>query len=144
MSLRCKRAFRQSFNEVEGPLGLSSMAEVQLVCILQEALANVRKHAQAQLVQVRIAQMSGGGQCDHILMEVIDDGLGFQENGTRRSFGLQTMHERALSVKGELDIRSTAGNGTAVICRLPCLQQENLHKQRVARFLTQQGHYGSS
>jgi signal transduction histidine kinase len=119
-------------NMVEGPLALSSMAEVQLVCILQEALANVRKHAQAQLVQVRIAQMSGGGQCDHVLMEVIDDGMGFQENGTRRSFGLQTMRERALSVKGELDIRSTAGRGTAVICRLPCLQQENLHKQKLA------------
>jgi nitrate/nitrite-specific signal transduction histidine kinase len=114
------------FNEVNGALGLSSMAEVQLVCILQEALANVRKHAQAQLVQVRIAQMSAAGQDDYILMEVIDDGMGFRENGTRRSFGLQTMHERALSVNGELDIRSIAGNGTAVICRLPCLQKENL------------------
>jgi nitrate/nitrite-specific signal transduction histidine kinase len=126
-------------NHTEGALGLSSMAEVQLVCILQEALANVRKHAQAALVEVRIGQhvgqKSGSEQGEYILMEVADNGIGFSHNGTQRSFGLQTMHERALSVNGELDIRSTAGEGTSVICRLPCLQEENLHKQT---------HYGSS
>lgn len=119
-------------NAVEGPLALSSMAEVQLVCILQEALANVRKHAQASLVEVRLVQQAAGEQCEHILVEVTDDGVGFQNNGTRRSFGLQTMYERALSVNGQLDIHSVPGGGTAVMCRLPCLQQENLHKQKLA------------
>lgn len=119
-------------NTVEGPLGLSSMAEVQLVCILQEALANVRKHAQASLVEVCLGQQAAGEQCEYILIEVTDDGIGFQNNGTRRSFGLQTMHERALSVNGHLDIRSLPGGGTAVTCRLPCLQQESLRKQKLA------------
>ncbi len=118
-------------NTVEGPLGLSSMAEVQLVCILQEALANVRKHAQASLVEVCLVQQAAGEQCEYVLIEVTDDGIGFQNNGTRRSFGLQTMRERALSVNGHLDIRSRPGGGTAVTCRLPCLQQESLHKQRL-------------
>jgi nitrate/nitrite-specific signal transduction histidine kinase len=58
-------------NHTEGALGLSSMAEVQLVCILQEALANVRKHAQAALVEVRIGQhvgqKSGSEQGEYIL-----------------------------------------------------------------------------
>ena len=119
-------------NTVAGPLGLSSMAEVQLVCILQEALANVRKHAQASLVEVRLGQQAVGEQCEYILVEVTDDGIGFQNNGTRRSFGLQTMYERAQSVNGHLDIRSVPGGGTAVTCRLPCLQQESLRKQKLA------------
>lgn len=122
----------QFVNTIEGTLGLSSMAEVQLVCILQEALANVRKHAQARLVQVRLRQKPGDGQGDSILLEVMDDGIGFQENVTRRSFGLQTMRERALSVNGELDIHTIPQKGTSVICRLPCLQEENLHKLHLA------------
>lgn len=117
-------------NQVSGALGLSSMAEVQLVCILQEALANVRKHAQAGRVQVRIAQKAGNEECEYILMEVSDDGVGIGDNGSQRSFGLQTMRERALSVNGELTIHSAPGEGTTVICRLPCLQEENLRKQR--------------
>lgn len=119
----------QFVNHVEGALGLSSMAEVQLVCILQEALANVRKHAQANLVQVHIVQRCEGDQREYILMEVTDDGVGFQENDKRRRFGLQTMNERALSVNGELGIHSVMGVGTTVVCQLPCLKQENLQKQ---------------
>lgn len=119
----------QFVNHVEGALGLSSMAEVQLVCILQEALANVRKHAQANLVQVHIVQRCDDDQREYILMEVTDDGVGFQENDRRRRFGLQTMNERALSVNGELGIHSVMGVGTTVVCQLPCLKQENLQKQ---------------
>ena len=118
-------------NEVVGPLNLASLAEVQLVCILQEALTNVRKHAQASCVQVHIAQKLGLNQCEYLLMDVTDNGIGFVEKNGNRSFGLQTMHERALAVGGELVVQSVPGHGTSLICRLPCLSEEGLRKQNL-------------
>ena len=119
-------------NDVNGPLNLASLAEVQLVCILQEALTNVRKHAAARCVSVRIAQKtSSSSQCEYLMMEVKDDGVGFEGHNGNRSFGLQTMHERALAVGGELTVRSVPGKGTSVVCRFPCLQEEKLRKQNL-------------
>ena len=119
-------------NEVEGPLNLASLAEVQLVCILQETLTNVRKHAQANFVSVRIAQKHNANQCEYLLMEVVDDGVGFvSQTGGKRSFGLQTMHERAQAVGGELQVQSVPGQGTSISCRLPCLAEEKLRKQNL-------------
>ena len=116
--------------QAEGDLNLASVAEVQLVCILQEALTNVRKHAQAERVDVSFSK-ENHGEGDHVHMRIIDDGVGFVMAGSRRSFGLQTMRERAESVSGSLWINSENGNGTAIECRLPCLQQERLPKQSV-------------
>jgi signal transduction histidine kinase len=119
-------------NEVDGPLNLASLAEVQLVCILQEALTNVRKHAQANRVSVRIAQKQTANECEYLLMEVSDDGVGFVENNNgKRSFGLQTMHERASAAGGELSVHSKPGAGTSIVCRLPCLAEEKLRKQNL-------------
>jgi len=119
-------------NEVLGPLNLASLAEVQLVCILQEALTNVRKHAQASAVSVRIVQKQNANQCEYLLMEVVDDGVGFvSQNGGKRSFGLQTMHERAQAVGGELAVHSNPGEGTSILCRFPCLAEEKLRKQNL-------------
>ncbi|MCB9420043.1 MAG: hypothetical protein H6667_09575 [Ardenticatenaceae bacterium] len=120
-------------NEVDGSLNLASLAEVQLVCILQEALTNVRKHAGASRVRVHIAQKQTANQCEYLLMEVIDDGVGFVSNDNgKRSFGLQTMHERAQAVGGELVVHSGPGEGTLVRCRFPCLAEEKLRKQNLA------------
>lgn len=114
-------------NHVAGDLNLSSIAEVQLVCILQEALTNVRKHAHANRVEVTISKI-GQGSDESIDVKVMDDGCGFAVSESRQSFGLQTMQERAHSVGGELEIRSAPGKGTALVCRLPCLEPEKLRK----------------
>jgi signal transduction histidine kinase len=114
--------------QVEGDLNISSIAEVQLVCILQEALTNVRKHAQASRVEVAITR-ENHRNASLIHLQIIDDGIGFVLTGPKRNFGLQTMRERAESVGGRLIINSGHGNGTRIECRLPCLQQERLHKQ---------------
>lgn len=118
-------------NEVAGSLNLASLAEVQLVCILQEALTNVRKHAAADYVNVRITQKTNINQYEYLLLEVSDDGVGFDDHNGNRSFGLQTMQERALAVGGEVTIQSVLGKGTSVICRFPCLGEEHIRKQNV-------------
>ena len=116
--------------DVTDDLNLPSVAEVQLVCILQEALTNVRKHAQARQVDVVICKDDQGGE-PYLHMRIIDDGIGFLTADSKRHFGLQTMRERAESVGGSLIIQSGSGNGTIIDCQLPCLQQERLHKQSV-------------
>jgi two-component system nitrate/nitrite sensor histidine kinase NarX len=117
--------------QVNGELNLASMAEVQLVCILQEALANVRKHARANRVGVTIRKDSKREDVEEILMLIKDNGVGLALAVSKRSFGLQTMRERAQSAGGNLNINSLPGDGTEVQCRLPCLQQDRLRRQSV-------------
>ncbi len=114
--------------QIDDDLDLSSVAEVQLVCILQEALTNVRKHSRAECVDVIIAK-DIHQKMAQIHMQILDNGVGFTMVGSKRNFGLQTMRERAESVNGNLVIRSAAG--TCIECWLPCLQQERLQKQSV-------------
>lgn len=115
---------------VDGGLSLASVAEVQLVCILQEALTNVRKHAKANHVGVTISKYSLKG-IENIHMLIQDDGVGFTLAGSKHNFGLQTMRERAESVGGSLIITSNQGRGTQIECYLPCLEQERVQKQSV-------------
>jgi nitrate/nitrite-specific signal transduction histidine kinase len=99
---------------------LPPAAELQLLRIVQEALANVRKHAQAKHVEVRITPSA-----EEIETVIADDGRGFvvgqERPGDDRMphFGLSTMRERAESVGGTLDIVSAPGKGTRVVVRLP-------------------------
>jgi signal transduction histidine kinase len=118
-------------DHIQGEINLSSIAEVQLVCILQEALANVRKHASASHVEVELTkdiQPEG----ESILLKVSDDGVGFELRESRRSFGLKTMGERAYSVSGNLKIHSVPAQGTTVVCTLPYLASSKIaHKAKV-------------
>ncbi|MFQ5767576.1 MAG: GAF domain-containing protein [Acidobacteriota bacterium] len=101
---------------------LSPHAEVQLIRIIQEALANVRKHARAKRAWV-IFEMAE----EEAKITVRDDGSGFQEreaSSDRSSFGLQTMRERAESVGGTIEIKSSRKQGTEVIVRFPLTVQE--------------------
>lgn len=102
---------------VEANVQLSPMAQAQLVRILQEALANVRKHSQAKNVRVCIDAIG-----DLFNLSVVDDGVGITRKPGRGHFGLQTMRERAESVGGGLTITSSPGQGTQVEVWLPLMQ----------------------
>jgi len=98
---------------------LSPVAEVHLFRIVQEALTNVRKHAAASEVSVRVEVRPKEG----ITLSVRDDGRGFdldavQANGRSR-FGLGIMQERAREVGGRLAVESRAGEGTTVRVWVP-------------------------
>lgn len=92
--------------------------ELQIIRIIQEALTNVRKHAGAKHVWVRIVTDN-----NKVESTIEDDGHGFNVSRVKRDgwpqFGLQTMKERAESVKGTLDISSKPGEGTKVTLRIP-------------------------
>lgn len=105
-----------------GPSSFAPATEVQVIRIIQEALTNVRKHARATHAWVRIFSNE-----DEVEVVIEDDGQGFDVSHIRRGdwpqFGLQTMRERAESVKGTLDIRSAPGQGTRVTLRVPKSQR---------------------
>jgi signal transduction histidine kinase len=97
---------------------LSAHAELQLLRILQEALANVRKHAHAQKVAVCL-----GRDGDVWTLAIQDDGIGFKPGDLGRSefprFGLATMRERAESIGGTVALESSHGQGTRLLVSLP-------------------------
>jgi signal transduction histidine kinase len=95
-------------------------AEIQLLRIVQEALANTRKHAWASRAWVRF---EANGELATITIE--DDGRGFdpERAGQEGHYGVHTMRERAESVGGELQITTGAGQGTKVLVRLPYRRQ---------------------
>jgi signal transduction histidine kinase len=99
-------------------LALTPLQEVQVIRIVQEALTNVRKHAEAGHIWVNFTH-SG----DELHLEVRDDGRGFNPLAVRRGewphLGLQTMQERAEAVGGHFEVESEAGQGTTVRARLP-------------------------
>ena len=114
-------------NEIMEPLNLASIAEVQLICILQEALANVRKHAKATQVNVVLTKKNEEN-ADYVRMKIMDDGVGFVMEKSKRSFGLQTMYERASSVRGTFEVLSIPSVGTTISSKLPCLQSEQVQE----------------
>jgi len=84
--------------------------------IVQEALTNVARHAQATHARVRLGEQDGA-----LTIEIRDDGQGFPEEAARdpHSFGIVGMRERAASQGGELVITSSPGAGTTVRVTFP-------------------------
>ena len=88
--------------------------------IIEEALSNARKHAQASSIEVVLRQES-----DLFVARIVDDGAGFdllrvqQEYDTRGSLGLLNMQERTERIDGSLRIDSAAGSGTTITLIVP-------------------------
>jgi len=106
---------------VRGAVGRYDHALEELVYrSVQEALANVRKHARASSITVTLRERAGA-----IGAEVCDDGLGFDvvDARTRRGaalhLGLDALHERVLAVGGSASITSSPGRGTCVRFTVP-------------------------
>ncbi len=100
----------------DGPYALSPEAELHLLRIVQEGLTNVRKHAAAHHVWVRLQHVPG-----RIELTVADDGKGFDPHlpRGRQHVGLASMRERALSLGGTLTLVSSPGRGTRINVVIP-------------------------
>jgi PAS domain S-box-containing protein len=89
-------------------------ASVELLRILQEALANVRRHSAARSVEVRLWTDD-----EAVLLEVADDGRGFDPGTASAGVGLSAMRERVEELGGEIEVSSRPGEGTKVAVRVP-------------------------
>ncbi len=103
--------------EIQGDgLPLPADVQVQVLHVVQEALSNVRKHAQAREVWVEVQQ------APQWRVEVRDDGCGFESEGTgpdEMHVGLRIMRERAQHIGATVDVESVPGSGTCVVLKLP-------------------------
>jgi PAS domain S-box-containing protein len=95
-------------------VGLSGKESVELLRILQEALTNVRRHSAARNVEVGLRTDD-----EAILLEVADDGRGFDPGSARAGIGLSAMRERVEELGGEIEVSSRPGEGTEVMVRVP-------------------------
>lgn len=105
---------------VKGPDdGLASLPEPQALAlfhICQESLANIAKHAKAHHVNISV-----WCTLDRALLEVTDDGRGFDPEKVKLTIGhgLSNMETRATNVNGAVDITSEPGEGTSVLAWVP-------------------------
>jgi signal transduction histidine kinase/cell fate (sporulation/competence/biofilm development) regulator YmcA (YheA/YmcA/DUF963 family) len=94
--------------------------EAAIFAIVQEAVNNALKHAQADNIWVRLAEQVG-----ELMVMVQDDGVGFDTAAVessyerRGSLGMVNIRERAELVGGRLTLRSVRGQGTEVMIRVP-------------------------
>jgi signal transduction histidine kinase len=95
--------------EIDGDVRLAPDEQIEVFRIVQEGLANVRKHANARHADVRIMRRSG-----RRVLVVIDDGTGFESDGDGAGQGLQNIRRRAATIGAAFALRSTPGHGTAL------------------------------
>lgn len=122
--------------EVEGvATRLNSEIELGAFRIAQEAIRNVLRHAQANLVNVAVQFTPG-----KLLIRVDDDGQGFspesQSEQDSEHLGLIGMRERARLLGGDLEVNSEFGLGTSIVCTIPIIEQGlSTHASDSSQFL---------
>ena len=124
-------AIRDTAEQVGGVLGipigldldrtidiLPETTQTVILRVIQEALQNVRRHAEARRVDIRARS-----ERDEWVVEVQDDGRGFDTGPAavsgRRTFGLQFMRERAELIGARFEVRSRPEGGTTVRVAIP-------------------------
>ncbi|GIO68136.1 MAG TPA: sensor histidine kinase [Paenibacillus cookii] len=111
----CRQNALKGMKEVELQGKLSEAIEHQLFLIIQEAMANIVKHAHARLVSMSLRE-----EQRQVVLSISDDGQGFNEVPHKTgSYGLSTMQERAEKLGGKVEIISRQGSGTTIRVHIP-------------------------
>jgi signal transduction histidine kinase len=101
---------------------LSLQSSYQLYCIIQESITNIQKHAQAERVTIE-SRIVVGGASQHenrgTILEICDNGNGFDLNKPHAGFGLRNMKERVQCLGGEFNLDSNIGQGTQIKIFIP-------------------------
>jgi PAS domain S-box-containing protein len=99
---------------------LDSVMALTFLRVLQEGLHNAMKHSGAKSIEVRLA-----GSDRDLVLEIYDDGVGFDVEGARLAagLGLISMRERIHLIGGEFQIYSTPGQGTRITARAPIINR---------------------
>ncbi|MDL5034399.1 sensor histidine kinase [Pelomonas sp. APW6] len=105
----------------DGKSGLENGRALTVWRLVQEALTNVSKHADAGAVVVDLRETS-----THLLVTVSDDGKGFDNSKPipGKRLGLASLHERARALAGKLDVKSAPGAGTSIHVAIPIEQKD--------------------
>lgn len=114
MGIRCQCT-------VPGEVAVDQTQSITIFRILQEALTNVARHAQASRVTIRLSKRAGT-----LRLEVKDNGKGMTEGDIddTHALGLFGMRERARLLGGDLDVQTALGKGTTVRVRIPLVNHK--------------------
>ena len=96
--------------QIDPDISLGMEGEQALFRVLQEALANVARHSQADRVSITLKAENGA-----VKLMVEDDGIGYDAERITRGVGLDSMRERLAVVNGDLEVSSQKSKGTLVI-----------------------------
>ncbi len=104
-------------------VGLQAEVRRHLLLIVKEALRNAMEHAPGAHVTLRVA-LEG----DQLMVEVEDNGIGYDVEQVQAGRGLSTLRRRAEALAADLEVRSEPGTGTLVRLRwpLPRVRQQPL------------------
>jgi signal transduction histidine kinase len=117
-AVEAKQALRIQVDASDSELVLAEDVEAQLFRVVQEALNNVVKHADAQSVNVRIGVAGPRGR--DLVLEVGDDGCGFDTGAEHPGhLGLRSMAERVAQVGGSFHVDSHPAGSTTVHAVIP-------------------------
>ncbi|OPA76693.1 sensor histidine kinase [Paenibacillus selenitireducens] len=117
----CRHNGLQGTKELEIHEPISEAKEHQLFLIIQEAMANIVKHASASVVTLKLTERES-----QYILSINDDGKGFNQTMLKPgSYGLSTMQERAEKLGGRVDIISQTGAGTTIRVHIPKFEEEN-------------------
>lgn len=101
--------------EITGrPLAAPADVEAAVFRVAQVALTNVGKHADATLVGLTLSYLD-----DVLLLDVRDDGTGFDPGARVQGYGLAGIRDRLTRVGGRLEVESVPGEGTAINAAVP-------------------------
>jgi PAS domain S-box-containing protein len=109
---------------------LPPVTELHLFRIVQEAVNNIEKHAQAKSIKLQMEFAS-----DSVVLKIRDDGRGFDSKDLKpgkkkwHGLGLSNMRERALSLGGTYELKSAPDKGTSILVRVPLTEVKKLPLQ---------------
>jgi signal transduction histidine kinase len=95
--------------EIDPRTRLDPDEQIEVFRIVQEGLANARKHAGATCAEVRIEEREG-----RRFVTIADDGAGFDGAETAAGQGLRNIRARSASIGGDFSLRTAPGSGTAL------------------------------
>ena len=105
---------------------VSNIVKINLYRIIQEALQNCNKYADANTITVEFKS-----EIDYLILSISDDGKGFNTKRTKNGIGLHNIQYRAKECKGTVTIKSAKGEGTVLIIKVPIDQKINLQKNDI-------------
>jgi signal transduction histidine kinase len=114
------------FTEMPELPRLSPQRSLQVLRILQELITNVIKHARATTITVSCERIDDPQTCQpaHVLIELADDGTGFDVDRIAGGRGLNNVRQRSAELGGSLNVVSQPGSGTRARLQLPVLDDE--------------------
>ncbi|MEM9681560.1 MAG: ATP-binding protein, partial [Bacteroidota bacterium] len=93
---------------------ISNKTKINIYRIIQESMQNIYKHANARQIKISISLKN-----NVILLDITDDGDGFDTSKSKKGIGLKNMSSRITDIHGTIAFNSTLGEGTTVNVTIP-------------------------